>query len=143
MGAKSRTKGAAGEREIVQMFREHLGIELERNLQQSINGGFDIKADLNPLTRSLAIEVKRHKTATQAELVRWWGQALDQAGHKFPVLFFRADRQDWRVMVQAEVLSHDLIGRCETIVIEPSMFFFMVREGYFKGGLIKIDSAYI
>ncbi len=133
-GSKSRTKGAAAEREVVQLFRDYLGIKLQRNLQQSINGGFDIQAGGNPLTSSLAIEVKHHKTATQAQVSGWWKQACDQAGGGIPVLFFRADRQAWRVMIGAEWLNPDFSGKSEVVIIETSLFFLMVREERFISG---------
>ncbi len=34
MGAKSRNKGAAFEREVAHMLHEHLGIDVRRNLTQ-------------------------------------------------------------------------------------------------------------
>lgn len=53
MSKAQRTKGAAGEREICDMIFENLGIEVHRNLQQTRDGGADIK--LKPYS----IEVKR------------------------------------------------------------------------------------
>ncbi|MEF2789319.1 MAG: hypothetical protein U0N23_04275, partial [Parasutterella excrementihominis] len=53
MGKSQRTKGAAGEREICDLILRDLGIEVHRNLQQTRDGGADIK--LKPFS----IEVKR------------------------------------------------------------------------------------
>ena len=53
MSASQRNKGAAGEREVCSLIREHLGIKAVRNLLQTREGGADLK--LNPYS----IEVKR------------------------------------------------------------------------------------
>lgn len=52
MSKAQRTKGAAGEREICDLIFDNLGIEVHRNLQQTRDGGADIK--LKPYS----IEVK-------------------------------------------------------------------------------------
>lgn len=53
MSKSQRTKGAVGEREICDLIFRDLGIEVHRNLQQTRDGGADIK--LKPFS----IEVKR------------------------------------------------------------------------------------
>ena len=45
-----------------------------------------------------SVEVKRHCTATRGDLARWWQQTTAQAGELLPVLFYRADRADWRAV---------------------------------------------
>ena len=54
MSAMQRTKGAGGERELARLLQEHLGIPVNRNLQQTRQGG----ADLIDVP-GWAIEVKR------------------------------------------------------------------------------------
>ena len=43
MSKSQRTKGAAGEREVCDLILRDLGIEVHRNLQQTRDGGADIK----------------------------------------------------------------------------------------------------
>ncbi len=129
MGKKSRNKGASGEREVVKLFDGHLGVKLERNLQQAINGGFDLIADSDMVTAGLAIEVKRYASVTQGMIETWWQQAISQAtGGRIPVLFFRADRQDWRVMIDGGKLTPALEGAESGVIMEPFAFFQLIRE---------------
>lgn len=91
----SRTKGAAGEREVARILQDQLGIELTRNLDQTRDGGYDLLG-----LPGWAIEVKRYKTAGKAERQAWWKQAVEQAGEDLqPVVIYRLDRQGWRVMM--------------------------------------------
>ena len=93
MTAMQRRKGKVGELELVRLLRELLGANVARNLEQSRQGG----ADLLGLP-GWAIEVKR---AARARLSEWWLQTCTQAevtGQR-PALFYRLDRQPWRVVV--------------------------------------------
>lgn len=93
MTAMQRRKGADGERELARLLREHLGADVTRNLIQARQGG----ADLLGLD-GWAIEVKR---AVRPRLTEWWLQTCTQAevtGQR-PALFYRLDRQPWRVVV--------------------------------------------
>ena len=93
MTAMQRRKGADGERELARLLREHLGADVVRNLMQSRQGG----ADLLGLD-GWAVEVKR---AARPRLAEWWLQTCRQAeatGQR-PALFYRLDRQPWRVVV--------------------------------------------
>ena len=92
MSRSQRTKGANGEREIVHIIRDELGIECHRNLDQTRDGGADIF--LNPYR----IEVKRRRRI--ANLYEWMQQAEDscQTGER-PVVAFRADGKGWLAVV--------------------------------------------
>jgi hypothetical protein len=98
MGLKSRTKGKAGEREIAAIIRDLTGWDIKRKVRQR-EGESDLEG-----VEGWCIEVKRHKTATRAEIREWWGQAQHQAiiatGDQKPVLFYRKDRDDWRAVWQ-------------------------------------------
>lgn len=50
MSKSQRTKGAVGEREVCDLILRDLGIEVHRNLQQTRDGGADIK--LKPFSKS-------------------------------------------------------------------------------------------
>jgi hypothetical protein len=72
MGAMQRNKGAAGEREVLKLLGERLGITLNRNLSQTRNGG----ADCVELGR-IRLEIKRQE---KLNIPAWWRQAEEQAG---------------------------------------------------------------
>ena len=104
----SRRKGKTGELELANLINKKLGQPcLTRNLTQTRNGGHDLIVE-NPedsleATRldQLAIEVKRHKQTKPGDIKNWWKQAHRQAEqlNKIPVLFFRADRENWTAML--------------------------------------------
>lgn len=101
MTAMQRQKGARGERELSGLLGELLGLELTRNLVQAREGG----ADLLGLP-GWAVEVKR---AAKPRLAEWWAQTCRQAeatGQR-PALFYRLDRQPWRVVI---ALRHIAVG---------------------------------
>jgi len=96
MGGKtSRNKGARGEREICSLLGEALGLNLDRNLEQTRSGGADILLD------QWAIEIKRREKFTFTDVMKWWGQTIAQAkAHsRHPVLLYRADREDWECIM--------------------------------------------
>ena len=97
----SKAKGKRGELEVVQLIKEHTGIEAHRNwLEQSAQGGVDIVG-----VPGWAIEVKRQKKW----LGKWWTQAAQQAkdGNK-PVLLYKLDRKPWRAQVCSCALGSEL-----------------------------------
>lgn len=97
MSKAQRTKGATGEREICDLIFENLGIEVHRNLQQTRDGGADIK--LKPYS----IEVKRR--AAIGNIYDWMNQAsagCDMAER--PIVVCRADRKQWLAVMPIEEL---------------------------------------
>lgn len=100
MGRASKEKGKRGEREVVRILQPivdqvygEFGVRvplLERNLQQSHRGGFDIAG-----LEWMALEVKyREEFAVDA----WWEQTLAQCGqHQTPILFYRRNKVEWKV----------------------------------------------
>ena len=97
MSKAQRSKGAAGEREICDMIFENLGIEVHRNLQQTRDGGADIK--LKPFS----IEVKRR--AAIGNIYDWMEQASNgcEPGER-PIVVCRADRKEWLAVLPIEEL---------------------------------------
>lgn len=96
MSKTSRTKGAAGEREVAKLLGERLGIDLRRRLAQYQSGGHDLDG-----WNGVAIEVKRHRKASQGDIATWWGQALEQCTNgEAPLLAYRADSQAWRFVLR-------------------------------------------
>ncbi len=92
MGAMSRTKGKAGEREVAALLRDLTGWQVARRVRQH-----DGDSDLDGVP-GWSIEVKRHAHATRADIAAWWRQTAGQAGSALPVLFYRRDRDEWRAV---------------------------------------------
>jgi len=108
MARKSQNKGASGEREVINLLNERLNTSLERNpyRQQKEAGHYDVVG-----LDWLALEVKRYKTASQAQVNGWFTEAIMQAhADQLPVLAYRADRQDWRFVVPFNFLQHGFGG---------------------------------
>lgn len=97
MGMKSRMKGKSGEREIAALIRDLTGWNVRRKVRQ-----LDGESDLEGVPH-FSVEVKRHATATRADIRGWWEQTREQAmaESKVPVLFYRKDRDDWRAVWSA------------------------------------------
>ena len=93
MSASQRRKGAAAEREVLKLLGAELGQELERNLQQTRNGGADCLA-----VKGWAIEVKRQERLSRPA---WWKQAVEQAQRvgAEPMLLYRRSREAWTAWV--------------------------------------------
>lgn len=94
----ARAKGSAGEREVLRILEEELGVKLTKNRNQTERGGRDLIEDVDRMQALLpwAVEIKRQE---KENLPAWWRQACEQAdgSHRFPVLFFRASRKPWRI----------------------------------------------
>lgn len=134
----SREKGAAAEREFSRLVFDHLGVALARNLEQSRNGGHDLTAHgTDPVSLALdayAIEVKRYRAITPAMLAGFWRQAEQQAERaaKLPALAFRADRQEWRVLLPLVALNAEVYGTWAgiewTAAVSVEAFCCLIRE---------------
>ena len=98
----ARSKGRRGELECIQQIEQLLGIKLEVNYSQSFGGGHDLLG-----CPGYAIEVKRRRAVSQADLKNWWDQSVKQAlkVNLLPCLWFRADRSDWKVAIP-DVYAH-------------------------------------
>ena len=96
MGAKSARKGAAGERELAAILREH-GYPVERGGSRSCGE----VPDLTGLP-GVHIECKRRETT---EIWKWMAQAEADA-QRFqdgvPAVFFRRSRSPWCVVMKLE-----------------------------------------
>jgi hypothetical protein len=98
MPINSRRKGQSGEREVVHILEDQLGIKTTRNLDQWRDGGADL-VGLEPWV----VEIKRAKAPN---LKSWWEQAVRQAeGKGIPCLWYRIDRHYWRVVIPLSVLA--------------------------------------
>lgn len=93
MGRMQRTKGATGEREVLKLLSERLGVKLERNLTQTRGGGADCVE-----MGSLRLEVKRQE---KLAIATWWAQAQQQAGEHIPVLAYRQSHKPWTFVLDS------------------------------------------
>jgi hypothetical protein len=106
MGKMQRNKGANGEREVLALLGERLGMKLERNLSQTRNGG----ADCVELGR-IRLEVKRQE---RLNITAWWKQAEEQSlllvtnvtnnnkGERLiPALAYRQSRKPWTFILDS------------------------------------------
>ena len=91
MSKSQRTKGAAGEREVVGILRDELGIEVARNLDQSRDGGCDIT--LQVAGKAMALEVKRQERAS----VPTWLAQVGKVDAEYHAVVWRPSRQAWTV----------------------------------------------
>lgn len=95
MGKMSRSKGAAGERELATLLRDRAGATVTRNLSQTRDGGHDLEG------LPWAVEVKRYREAKRGLIRGWWEQACSQADldGRPPLLAYRQDRDEWRFVL--------------------------------------------
>ena len=96
MPVNSRAKGARNELACIRFIEECTGITAERNHSQSSRGGHDLLG-----IPHFAVEVKAYNKYTDGDRQRWWQQAVRQAQavELEPAVFYRGNREDWKVMV--------------------------------------------
>lgn len=116
MSNMQRNKGQRGEREVIELlqpvvievYQTH-GIEtiplLQRNTIQSDRGGYDIVG-----LDWLALEVKRGEQHNRYRIDQWWTQCEAQAGNREPVLFYRANHEEWKVRLYGMLFTWREIG---------------------------------
>jgi Holliday junction resolvase len=94
--ANSRNKGAAFEREVVNLIKDCLGFDCKRNLDQTRDGGHDLLG-----VPGWAVECKRYAQVKHGDLTRFWEQTVDQAikAGARPCLIVKEDRQPIMVFV--------------------------------------------
>jgi hypothetical protein len=138
-GSRSRRKGARAELELAQALQDHLGIKLQRNLEQSRNRGHDLipppgaDGHVAAALGRYAFECKRYSRATPALLRAWWAQTVTQAQQVqlIPCLAYREDRQDWQLLLPLSDVRPDLPhgeGLAWTVQLGLEAFSYMVRE---------------
>ncbi len=94
----SRAKGAAGEREWVQVLKQHGWMQAERNITQTRAGGGDVALPpmLYEVKRPARIAVRQYLDQATAALPK-------HPGCIHPVVVMRENgRKDWMVLMRAE-----------------------------------------
>lgn len=104
MGAMSRRKGAAFEREVANKIRDNLGFDCKRNLEQYQAGGDDLSG-----LPGWSIECKRYASIVPSDLKTFWLQCEAQAAMKGdrPVLIVKQDRKPIQVFINWSGPGHD------------------------------------
>lgn len=108
MGARSRNKGANGERELARLLSDELGLEVTRNLLQSREGGHDLDG-----VSGWCLEVKRRARVAEGDKRQWWEQAhqaMVDGYLDYAAVLYRQDRGNWRAIVQLGVLNIETFG---------------------------------
>jgi len=121
MGAMQRTKGATGERTVINMFKENGFTNAKRNLMQTAEGGFDIVG-----VGKFAIEVKNHK---KLSIDSWWKQTTDQAKDGLiPVLIYHIpNTSKWLVQMPLSAVNQELSSD-RTVTMSFDDFVYVARE---------------
>ena len=125
MGKSQRLKGANGERELVNLLKDELGIDFSRNLNQARDGGHDVNANLR-----LAIEVKRDE---KKSLRAMWNQCSKQAkSDQVPVLAYRLNyERQWRFMLpMVELTGEGVRNRQMDIPLEGTATLYVLGFAY-------------
>jgi Holliday junction resolvase len=127
-GARSRNKGARGEREVCALLRDNLGGEFSRLLKQYQQGQL---ADIEQLVGPYSLEVKN---CAKTELKSWWQQTVAAATKRgaVPCLVYKIPRKGWRFRVplpQAWASGQQWGRELQyTMDLAPDAFFLIVRE---------------
>lgn len=130
----SRDKGRRGEQEVAREIEQLLGFKPTRNYSQVAVGGHDLIG-----VPDWAVEVKLYKNICKTDMEAFWNQAVRQAREVDlqPCVWFRQDRQPWRVMIAEpwallndifEITDHNIVA-----IIKPELWAAMVREGMAHG----------
>ena len=98
MSKASRDKGANGEREVVSLLADELGIAAKRQLDQSRDGGCDILIEV--AGKSCAIEVKRVERSKPLE----WLRQVEQVATDLHMVLWRPSRTNWIGILPWETL---------------------------------------
>ena len=123
----SRAKGARVELDFARLCFDHLGIKVERNLDQTRSGGHDLKG-----LDGWAPEIKaRANVPPRSELISMWAQTIEQAdaAKAKPVLAIKVNRRGWTCYVDMADLNDSWQPRKSWAAIEPEDFFQLVRDG--------------
>lgn len=127
-GARSRNKGARGEREVCALLRDNLGGEFSRLLKQYQQSQL---SDIEQLVGPYSLEVKN---CAKTELKAWWQQTVQAATKRgaVPCLVYKIPRKGWRFRVplpQAWASGQQWGRELQyTMDLSPDGFFLIVRE---------------
>ena len=115
MSAKSRNKGARGERELLALLSERFpDLLLQRNYDQAAFGGSDLLG-----LPGISLEVKRYQREN-VHRQEWWTQACQVATqNRIPVLAYRFDRSEWQSVLPLQWWAMESVNDLNMIAIMP------------------------
>jgi len=122
-----RNKGASFERQCALMIKENLGIEVKRDLEQYRQGD---RGDLIGID-GVVIECKRYKMANGGHYHDdWWQQVVkaSEAINAQPMLIYKYDRADPKVVVRLSFINPEYAGMSETATLGMDCWFMLMRE---------------
>ena len=108
----SRDKGTRGEYAVIKLIEELLGIKLKRDVEQyrqADRGDLILAEDAD---WPFCVEVKSYSGLSVTHRPAWWQQVekASAAHGLIPVLFYKYDRYEWRVVLKANTVSFALGG---------------------------------
>lgn len=131
MALNSRSKGQRAERQVIEILQPvvnkvyaSLGIEapsLERNLMQSMKGGFDVVG-----LEWMALEIKHQETF---HVDTWWQQAKRQSKlDQTPILFYKRNHSKWQVRMNISIQLEKMKVNCPgDISLQSFLFWFELK----------------
>ena len=132
----SRDKGTRGEYAVIKLIEELLGIKLKRDTEQyrQADRGDLILAE-DGADWPFCVEVKSYSGLSVTHRPAWWQQVVKaSAAHGLiPVLFYKYDRYEWRVVLKANTVSFALGGTLDhdddiLLTTDVDGFAYMARE---------------
>jgi hypothetical protein len=131
----SRDKGTRGEYAVIKLIEELLGIKLKRDVEQyrqADRGDLILAEDAD---WPFCVEVKSYSGLSVTHRPAWWQQvAKASAAHGLiPVLFYKFDRYEWRVVMKANTVSFALGGTLDhdddiLLTTDTDGFAYLARE---------------
>ncbi len=132
----SRDKGTRGEYAVIKLIEELLGIKLKRDTEQyrQADRGDLILAE-DGADWPFCCEVKSYSGLSVTHRPAWWQQVVKaSAAHGLiPVLFYKYDRYEWRVVMKANTVSFALGGTLDhdddiLLTTDVDGFAYLARE---------------
>ena len=131
----SRDKGTRGEYAVIKLIEELLGIKLKRDVEQyrqADRGDLILAEDAD---WPFCVEVKSYSGLSVTHRPAWWQQVekASAAHGMIPVLFYKYDRYEWRVVMKANTVSFALGGTLDhdddiLLTTDAYGFAYMARE---------------
>jgi hypothetical protein len=131
----SRDKGTRGEYAVIKLIEELLGIKLKRDVEQyrqADRGDLILAEDAD---WPFCVEVKSYSGLSVTHRPAWWQQVVKaSAAHGLiPVLFYKYDRYEWRVVMKANTVSFALGGSLDhdddiLLTTDTDGFAYLARE---------------
>ena len=131
----SRDKGTRGEYAVIKLIEELLGIKLKRDVEQyrqADRGDLILAEDAD---WPFCVEVKSYSGMSVTHRPAWWQQVekASAAHGLIPVLFYKYDRYEWRVVLKANTVSFALGGTLDhdddiLLTTDTYGFAYMARE---------------